>query len=180
MMRQADKLKTVLDEVLKGDRTITQEMLSSIETVEAFRHMLMAVDRTNVNEKIQLFARLFRNCYILERQTNDDVFEAHLYSIENLSYKEIYFLCIFFECENETNNPHQNEYQNADAALTKLKEKFAEENKSYDEYKYLFSALVRTGFMREITASIFDYRGHMYTTTSAMQKFHELVKDIEC
>ena len=91
----AKKLKLVIDEVLNSKKPITNDMLSDIDSIQSFRQMMMLVDKTNVNEKVILFARLYKNSYFTDNRICNDEYEEYLHLLDELSFREIDILIIY-------------------------------------------------------------------------------------
>lgn len=93
--RFENKLKLVLDEIINGDEIITPEMLQDIDVISSFLQMMEAVKRTQVNEKIIIFARLFKNFILSENSIKQDEYEEYLNVLSELSFREIDILMTY-------------------------------------------------------------------------------------
>lgn len=91
----AKKFKIVVDEILNSDKAITMDMLNDIDSIQSFRQMMMLVDKTNVDEKVILFARLYKNSYITDDRIVNDEYEEYLQLLDELSFREIDLLIIY-------------------------------------------------------------------------------------
>ncbi len=91
----AKKFKIVVDEILNSDKAITIDMLNDIDSIQSFRQMMMLVDKTNIDEKVILFARLYKNSYIADDRIVNDEYEEYLQLIDELSFREIDLLIIY-------------------------------------------------------------------------------------
>jgi hypothetical protein len=94
------RLRNLLDELCKGERYLTEELVQQEEFLYAFYAVARATALTYQKEKIQLFARLLINA-CRHKMLDSNEFEENLKILDELSAHEFKLLLLFREHENQ-------------------------------------------------------------------------------
>lgn len=88
-----ERLRTFFDELAKGTRHLTEELIQEEDFLHAYFSTLKAAMNTRRREKIRLFARMLSNAS-QERRLGSDIFEEFLGILDDLSVRELQILLI--------------------------------------------------------------------------------------
>lgn len=89
-----NKFEVIQNEIILGKKFITTNQLNEIQVFENFTRLLQTANKTNVNEKIQLAARLFIRGCLTDTPLTTGVYEEYLHIIDDISIRELYILKI--------------------------------------------------------------------------------------
>ncbi|MCK8824676.1 hypothetical protein MWH30_06360 [Fuchsiella alkaliacetigena] len=160
------------------DKKGFDQKLKWTETEEFHDMLNIALDstlKTRSREKIIMNVMVLTNIISVD---NDGKFrpEEYLYSLELLSPLELKVIYIFYKCYqndiNKTNN--ENELQKS----TRLNPKEQVINKLYiDEQDLIFllKRIEKSGFLKEITGSMWGYSGGEFTITESLNRMMKYI-----
>jgi DNA-binding MarR family transcriptional regulator len=141
----------------------TEEEIHSREFIEAFVATASRTERTKREEKIMLFARLFRSYWRDGVFTPEsyDKYEEDLAIIDELGYREFMVLSILEKYEGKyPPQPGMNRLQRARQFWSEFQGEVAEDlGIKPEEVEGYLQRLSRTGLYQPITGSFLDYSG---------------------
>lgn len=98
---QTKKRKELLDAIIKNIN-ITKDMVNNVDFIMDFAKISEAIDRLSTNEKVKYFANLLKNKHFYKDSCIDnDIFDEYIYLLNNLSYRQIKYLCLLSKCTQE-------------------------------------------------------------------------------
>ncbi|MBI5216430.1 MAG: hypothetical protein HY960_11825 [Ignavibacteriae bacterium] len=183
---QEKKLRIFFDELGKGQKELSIEIIEEVDFLHAYFATVNAVLRAYRSEKIQLFARLLLNFGKRESLENYsiDEYEEYLAIIDELSWREIDFLIILADIEKEhTQRSSLLPYQVVEKSAI-IREKLNARllsiyHMTEDEIDSALIRIMRTGFYHPIVGG---YGGGSFTNapgklTDSFYKFLERIKE---
>lgn len=142
---QQKKRDEFIDIILKK-ANITKVMVNDVDFIMEFAKTLEAVNKVTVNEKVKYFAYLFSNSYCINEKIETDEYDEYLRILEDLSLREIQYLCFLKEFELINNsNGNRDKYSKY---WYRFMDKFSVDfglNK-YDSYA-IYKRLIRSGLV---------------------------------
>lgn len=95
---QNEKRNELIDKIIE-DESITKDETLGVEFIIDFLKVNEAVDRLASREKVKYFINLLKNKYFVKDSKIDrNCFDEYLYILNNLSYRQINYLCILSKC----------------------------------------------------------------------------------
>lgn len=159
---------SLLFERIKDDlEQIKEDMIDKkfLETDEFFDLLRKAIElsiKTRDKEKIKLYAHILRNA-LLKTTVNKETGEEYIEVLSELSIKELSLAKVIYEMQSVGVLANENELQMAlRTGWDDIPKKIAIPREELD---FLLKRLERTGIIKEITGSYFDYSGGVYIIT---------------
>ena len=171
------RFRIFMDELSRGDRELTPELIDSDKFLHAFFCTTRASLNTNREEKIRVFGRLLLYA-ARENVLNTDTFEEFVSILEDLSVREFQVLLLLNEYEQVTQREEdQNDLQFAKSFWSDF-EKSVNEKLGIDELELpsILTRINRTGLYETFTGTFLDYRGGKGKTTVLFEKFVKWIK----
>ncbi|MEH7381774.1 hypothetical protein V7138_15025 [Bacillus sp. JJ1533] len=167
-----ERAKCFYDELNSGTVELTTEIIESEEFLHAYFSTFKAALFTKQREKIRFFARLFKSGLPSGQLSKADEYDDYLKILDELTFREIYFLFTLKEIEKETGGFHN------DAKINHWKQfeetVYRDIKITPDELKALVVRMVRTGCFMEQHAFVGGSHGGY--TTVVFDKLYSLIK----
>lgn len=138
------KKRSEFIDIILNDISITKEMVNDVDFIMEFAKTLEAVNRVTVNKKVKYFAHLFKNSYCIIDKIETDIYDEYLRVLEDLSHREIQYLCFLKEFELTNNKDKDDKYWYK--FMDEFSAKF--DLDKYDSYE-TYKRLVRSGLVDE-------------------------------
>lgn len=170
-MRSA-RFRTLMDELSKGDRELTPELVDNEDFLHAFFCAAKAALNSNREEKIRLFGRLLLNAAKTNSLTTD-TFEEFVSILDDLSLREFQILLMLQNYEKQTKRrEEQNALQFSSSFWDSFEEAIEKElGIKKPEIPSMLTRLSRTGLYESFTGSYLGYEGGKGKTTPLFKKF---------
>jgi hypothetical protein len=153
---------------------LTEEDVQSREFIEGFIAAAGKAENATREEKIRLFARLFRSYWQSGRFTPEafDEYEEDLAIVDELSYREFMLLSILHRLETQHPlQPGMNKLQRARKFWAELEREAGELfGVPTQEVEGLLQRLSRTGLYQPITGAFLDYTGGLGHLTPRFER----------
>ncbi|WP_148220549.1 hypothetical protein [Halanaerobium praevalens] len=149
------------------------EKLKWTETEEFHDMFNSAIDstiKTRSREKIIMNVMILTN--IISVKNNGEFRpEEYIYSLESLSPLEVKVIYIFYNCYKKDNNLDNEENDLQKSNRINAKEKVMEElHIDEQDLIFLLTRIEKSGFLKEITATMFDYEGGAFTINESLNR----------
>ena len=172
---RADRLRIFFDELANGQIPLTIGVVNDSDFLHAYFCTIRAALNARREQKIRLFARLFRNLDGPKDRINFDDYEETLSILDELTLRELHALILLkqFELAN-SKQEGQNEMRQAisfwPSFLQTLKVEIGIEDKLIPGF---LERLNRTGLYQTFVGGFLDYTGDLGHTTPYFEKFME-------
>lgn len=178
-----ERLRTFFDELVKGTRHLTEELIQEEDFLHAYFSTLKAAMNTRRREKIRLFARMLSNAF-QERRLGSDIFEEFLGILDDLSVRELQILLILKRLEDS----HPHEMKAVEGAKAELENDLQRATRFWDsfeatvetecgvrpdELRAILTRLNRTGLYETFIGGYYGYTGGKGKLTPMFAEFAE-------
>ena len=169
------RLAILLDELAKGEKTLTKDVIESEDFIHCFLAVSIAVVGTRRREKIIMFANLLNNS--IDQVNSIDEYEEYLKILDELSYRELQILLALETFENkypliDGENDLQRTSRFWDDFSTTV---INDINVPANELNAVMTRLNRTGCYETFTGMYWDYTGGKGKLTETFFRLKELI-----
>lgn len=178
---QQKRFQVLLDELAKGEKLLTPEIIESEEFIHSFVVVYRAAMNTYQRDKVRMFARILLSA-VEKDELASDKFEEYVRILEDLSIRELKILELLEKIESFEGRKYtesgklENDFQKANRYWPQ----FVGLAKSYIDNEELIldsilASLNRTGLYVTFTGTYYDYEGDRGRTTPLFKEFKDWI-----
>jgi hypothetical protein len=176
---QKERFQILIDELAKGEKVITPELVETEEFIHSFVIVYRATMNTFQREKIRRFARILLTA-IEKDELASDKFEEYVKLLNDLSERELTILNTLYKLENKLgvdDSGTESNSQNVKQARTDLEGILTSQNiLLIEELPSMLYRLAGTGLYILSQGMIFGYSNGLGITSPVFKDFSEWIK----
>lgn len=181
--KQKKKLDIICN-IIFEDHTVVPDMIKNVDILYEFFRMIEVANKLKSNEKVIYLANLFKNSFITSSSYNFDQFEEYLLRINDLSFREIGFLKLLYDCEIKACKEFESKKCDNDKFYSSIYNNFLNvgttvNNISENEITAILRGTLRSGFCEEMIFSYLGQSKQLYRVTDYFIKFLKMIESRE-
>ena len=177
---QKERFETLLDELTRGEKLLTPEIIESEEFIHSFVVVYRSAMNTYQRDKIRMFARILVSA-IENDELASDKFEEYVRILDDLTTRELRLLMLLEEFENKNSHEQTDsgEIENSLQRANRFWEQYLLSAKVdfYNEsiVTNILGSLNRTGLYETFAGAYMDYKGSKGKTTALFADFKKWI-----